>query len=214
MYLFEWAGSEPSAGLQCSRDETRSVPARQCQLGGPRNEADHCWSGVRSGWQAIREALQRRIAVSDAEFDQVFPDELRDRSHQHWTPIEIATRAAEFLAPEPCARVLDVGAGVGKMCLVGALVIGAMWWGVEQDQALVAAATQAAWLLDVGAQTRFVHGDGSRMPWDERLVATPVGTASSPTTATAARSRRASRRSRASPRAATRSSCGSARPQG
>jgi predicted RNA methylase len=116
---------------------------------------------------AIREALQRRSAVSDSEFDQVFPDELRDRSHQHWTPVDIAMRAAELLAPGPDARVLDVGGGVGKVCLVGALVTGATWWGVEQDATLVAAANHAAWQLDVGGQTRFVHGDGSRMPWDD-----------------------------------------------
>lgn len=115
---------------------------------------------------AIREALQRGARVSDAEFDEVFPDELRERSHQHWTPVDIAVRAAALLAPTPDTRVLDVGAGVGKVCLIGALVTGATWWGVEQDQALVAAANHAAWQLDVSGQTRFVHGDGSRMPWD------------------------------------------------
>lgn len=117
--------------------------------------------------RAIRDALCRRIAVLDAEFDQVFPEELRERSHQHWTPVEIAMRAAELLAPDPGIRVLDVGAGVGKVSLIGALVTGAVWWGVEQDQTLVAAANHAAWLLGIGDRTRFVHGDGSRMPWDD-----------------------------------------------
>jgi len=118
---------------------------------------------------AIRDALQRRAAVSDAELDQVFPDELRERSHLHWTPVSVAVRAAELLAPAPApsTRVLDVGAGVGKLCLVGAVVTGAMWWGVEQDPIQVSAANQAAWALDVDRRTRFVHGDGSRMAWDE-----------------------------------------------
>ena len=116
---------------------------------------------------AIREALEHRRAVSDAELDHVFPDELRDRSSQHWTPVEIAVRAAELLAPRPDARVLDVGSGAGKLCIVGALVTGATWWGVEQDATLVAAANHAAWELGVGDRTRFVHGDGSRMPWDD-----------------------------------------------
>jgi SAM-dependent methyltransferase len=115
----------------------------------------------------IREALERRVAVSDAELDQVFPEELRDRSHLHWTPVAIAMRAAELLAPSPHLRVLDVGAGVGKMCLVGALVTGATWWGIEQDPTLVAAAKHAAWALDIARRTRFVHGDGSRLAWDE-----------------------------------------------
>lgn len=116
---------------------------------------------------AIAEALARRTAISDAELDQVFPEEFRERSFLHWTPVAVAMRAAELLAPEPSLRVLDVGAGVGKMCLVGALVTGAMWWGIEQDQVLVAAANHAAWALDIDRRTRFVHGDGSRLAWDE-----------------------------------------------
>lgn len=116
---------------------------------------------------AVGDALRRRAAVSDAELDQVFPDELRDRSHLHWTPLAVAIRAAELLAPSPDVRVLDVGAGVGKLCLIGALVTGAMWWGVEQDAVQVAAARHAAWSLDVANRTRFLHGDGSRLAWDE-----------------------------------------------
>jgi predicted RNA methylase len=119
---------------------------------------------------SIREALRRRVAISDEELDEVFPEELRDRSSLHWTPVAIAMRAAELLAPEPGVRVLDVGAGVGKLCLVGALMTsatGTTWWGIEQDATLVAAANHAAWLLDIDRRTRFVHGDGSRLAWDD-----------------------------------------------
>lgn len=115
---------------------------------------------------ALGEALRRRAAVPDTELDQVFPEELRDRSHLHWTPVAIAMRAAELLAPSPDIRVLDVGAGVGKVCVIGALVTGAMWWGIEQDAVQVSAAQRAAWALDITSRTRFVHGDGSRLPWD------------------------------------------------
>lgn len=116
---------------------------------------------------AIGDALRRRQPVSDAELDRVFPDELRDRSHLHWTPVAVAIRAAELLAPSSDLRVLDVGAGVGKVCVIGALVTGAVWWGIEQDAVQVAAAHHAAWALGIGHRTRFVHGDGSRLAWDE-----------------------------------------------
>lgn len=115
---------------------------------------------------AVGEAVRRR-AVTDAELDEVFPEELRDRSPLHWTPVAVAIRAAELLAPTVDTRVLDVGAGVGKLCLIGALVTGATWWGIEQDAEQVAAASRAAWALDVTRRTRFVHGDGSRLAWDE-----------------------------------------------
>ncbi|MEO7730526.1 MAG: hypothetical protein ABIY55_06100 [Kofleriaceae bacterium] len=117
--------------------------------------------------QAIRDALARGATVADAELDQVFPEELRDRSHLHWTPVAVAVRAAALLAPTPHLRILDVGAGVGKVCVVGAAVTGATWWGIEQDATQVAAANHAAWALDVDRRTRFVHGDGSRLAWDE-----------------------------------------------
>jgi SAM-dependent methyltransferase len=116
---------------------------------------------------AIREALERRVAVEDDDLDQLFPEDLRARAPLHWTPVAVAIRAAELLAPTASARVLDVGAGVGKVCLVGALVSGATWWGIEQDATQVAAAHHAAWALGAGDCTRFVHGDGSRLPWDE-----------------------------------------------
>lgn len=111
-------------------------------------------------------ALRRRAPVPDAEIDRLFPEELRDRSVLHWTPAAIAIRAAELLAPSPEVRVLDVGAGVGKVCLIGALVTGATWWGIEQDAVQISAANHAAWALDVTSRTRFVHGDGSRLAWD------------------------------------------------
>lgn len=116
---------------------------------------------------ALGEALRQRAPVPDAEFDRLFPDELRDRSHVHWTPVAVALRAAELLAPSSRGiRVLDVGAGVGKLCLVGALVTGAVWWGIEQDPVQIAAAHHAAWALDITQRTRFVQGDGSRLSWD------------------------------------------------
>jgi predicted RNA methylase len=119
--------------------------------------------------QAIRDALAQRTPVPDAAFDRVFPDELRERSALHWTPVEVAIRAAALLAPAGNARVLDVGAGAGKLCLVGALATGSAvtWWGIEHDPHLVAAANRAAWQLELGARTRFVPGDGSQLAWDE-----------------------------------------------
>lgn len=117
--------------------------------------------------QAIRDALARGAEVSDLAVDQLFPDELRDRSHLHWTPVEVAVRAAALLTPRPRLRILDIGSGVGKVCLVGAAVTDATWWGIEQDAVQIAAAHRAAWMLDLERTTRFVQGDGSRLSWAE-----------------------------------------------
>src|SRR5262245_45227064 len=81
---------------------------------------------------------------SDREFDRAYPLRLRRVAALYWTPVRVAELAARFLAPSPRARVLDVGAGGGKVCVVGALVTGARFTGVEHDPALVTAARAAA----------------------------------------------------------------------
>lgn len=77
----------------------------------------------------------------------------------HWTPVEVATRAATLLAPTPNHKVLDIGAGVGKLCLIGAAVTHAMWFGVERDEEQVRVATTAARRMHVEQRTHFIHGD-------------------------------------------------------
>lgn len=114
----------------------------------------------------IRETLAAGGIVGDRAFDLVYPDDVRRRSSMFWTPVWIATHAAAWLAPEPGARVLDVGAGCGKLCCVGALVAsGASWCGVERDAGLVATASRAAAALGVERQTTFTLGDALALDW-------------------------------------------------
>jgi cyclopropane fatty-acyl-phospholipid synthase-like methyltransferase len=114
---------------------------------------------------AVADARLLGTRVADPMFDLVFPSEQRLRSWVHWTPIEIATRACQLLAWKPEARVLDVGSGVGKLCLVGALTTDARWFGVEHDGAMVEAARIAAATLGVEDRTRFFHGDAMALEW-------------------------------------------------
>ena len=71
-------------------------------------------------------------ALEDNCFDLVYPPEIRAKSSVHWTPAVIARRAAAFLAREPGTRVLDIGCGPGKFCIVGALTTAGKFTGVEQ----------------------------------------------------------------------------------
>ncbi len=113
------------------------------------------------------EIERRRIDVSatDQPFDQLVPEELRHLSRAHWTPIEVAIRAATLLCPTTGTRVLDVGAGVGKLCVVGALSSMGMWCGVEKQAPLVGAARRLARTLNVAENTMFVHGDAFAIDW-------------------------------------------------
>jgi predicted RNA methylase len=113
----------------------------------------------------VRDALDRDDPILDATFDQVFPAALRGLSEIHWTPVAVAVRAARLLAPWDDTRVLDVGAGTGKLCLVGALTTRARWYGIEEAAPLVDAATAAARALGVESTTTFGRGDVGSLDW-------------------------------------------------
>jgi predicted RNA methylase len=101
----------------------------------------------------------------DSTFDTLFPAEQRSRSKGHWTPIDVAVRACSLLAPTPDCRVLDVGSGVGKLCLVGAATTKASWVGVESNGEMVRAARDAARSMGLEARVTFLHEDATRLDW-------------------------------------------------
>jgi tRNA A58 N-methylase Trm61 len=75
-------------------------------------------------------------AREDPLFDLAYPPAIRDLSGLHWTPVNVARRAAAFLVREPGTRVLDIGCGPGKFCIVGALTTTGRFTGVEQRRHL------------------------------------------------------------------------------
>src|SRR3569832_550400 len=107
----------------------------------------------------MRKSVGRRGLVNDTDFDALVPLELRHLSNLHWTPANVAVRAAQLLAPEPDARVLDIGAGIGKLCIVGALATRARWAGVEHQAVLVAAAERLARSFDDKEHTTNQHSN-------------------------------------------------------
>jgi hypothetical protein len=92
----------------------------------------------------IAEALGRGTLVDDRVFDEIYPFAVRRASHIHWTPVEVAVRAAALLAEKPGARLLDIGSGVGKFCIVAAACADAVVHGVEHRAHLVDLAEDAA----------------------------------------------------------------------
>ena len=57
---------------------------------------------------------------SDSQFNKIYPPSIRLLAHHHWTPLEVAIKAADFLAAENNVSILDIGSGVGKFCIAAA----------------------------------------------------------------------------------------------
>ncbi|HVR01143.1 MAG TPA: methyltransferase domain-containing protein [Polyangia bacterium] len=77
----------------------------------------------------------------------------------------VAARAADLLTRAGATRILDVGAGVGKFCIVGALSTAAEFVGVERREGLVQVARRAAAQLG-STRATFVHANMDSFSFD------------------------------------------------
>jgi SAM-dependent methyltransferase len=115
---------------------------------------------------SVAARLRAGEGCSDDEFDQVYGRWHRMLSPYYWTPVAIAFRAAQLLTSGGRRRVLDVGSGVGKFCIVGALTTQSVFVGVERRPKLVVAARTAASLLEA-RRTVFVPADFTAVDFEK-----------------------------------------------
>jgi len=120
--------------------------------------------GQGAGWErSIASALAAGQPVADTRFDRLFGPELQRLSALHFTPVAVALRAAAWLTAGGATEVADLGAGAGKLCLVGAAATGARFTGIEQRPGLVQVARDAARRMGL-ERARFVQGDLRTVP--------------------------------------------------
>lgn len=88
---------------------------------------------------AFREpSVEKKWINSDEEFDRIFPANIRKLSIRHWTPLSVIRNVASFLGAEKGTKVLDIGSGIGKFCIMGSLQCPEVkFYGVEQRKSLV-----------------------------------------------------------------------------
>ena len=100
---------------------------------------------------------------SDASFNDLYPASVQALSTLHWTPLETAERASDFLSGSNGETILDVGSGVGKFCLAGAHhTPGTVYYGVEQRKSLVSHANKAKEALGL-KNVHFIHGNFTQL---------------------------------------------------
>ena len=115
---------------------------------------------------SLRHALRSR-ALTDREFDCVYPREIQLVSPRFWTPLPVAFRTAQVLQSLGVRRVLDVGSGPGKFCIVAGAVAPSMEFvGVEHRSGFVATAREVAVRLAV-PNAQFAVGDATIAALDD-----------------------------------------------
>lgn len=104
---------------------------------------------------------------SDQNFHQLYPPKIAALATRHWTPISIAKEAAAFLAVGQQPRILDIGSGIGKFCMVGAKNHpDAFFAGVEQRLLLTDIAQKIAGQLKL-TNTLFITGDFTNIDFSQ-----------------------------------------------
>lgn len=93
-------------------------------------------TNVNSGREILNK-LSKQEFISDLDFDQLYPEHIRKLSEMHWTSVAIAIRVAGLAVKKPGDRILDVGSGVGKFCVIGSSITPGFFYGVEQRESLV-----------------------------------------------------------------------------
>ncbi len=102
--------------------------------------------------------LKSGLAMEDSVFDAIFPEAVKDLAEIHFTPIDVSRVAARFLAHKPHTKILDIGSGAGKFCMIGAACTNGHFTGVEQRENLcsVSRSISAHYQLD---NVNFIHSN-------------------------------------------------------
>jgi SAM-dependent methyltransferase len=120
--------------------------------------------GARAGVDRVATALGDGQCPADAAFDRYFPAEARALSSQHWTPLAVAMRAAEWFDELGIRTVLDVGSGAGKFCVAAALAGHSHFTGLEQRERLVTLARALARTFQLERRVHFLQGALGSVP--------------------------------------------------
>ncbi len=108
-------------------------------------------------------AIRRGDEVEDDAIDSWLSEPYRRVSRRFWTPVIVARTAALWMEEVSAARILDVGAGVGKFCVVAALASDLHVTGIEQRHRLAVEASSLARRFGVSHRCRVLSGTLSRI---------------------------------------------------
>lgn len=102
--------------------------------------------------------IKSNVEIDDSEFDSIYPKDILEASEMHFTPIIIAKIAARYLVDGKESKILDVGSGAGKFCMIGSACTDGYFVGVELRENLCSAATLIAEYYNL-SNVEFIHSN-------------------------------------------------------
>jgi len=105
--------------------------------------------------------------IDDDKFNSLYPPRIQKLADQHWTPLQVAKYAADFLVPEDGVKVLDIGSGAGKFCLAAShYKSNGFFYGIEQRIELIDSAREAKSRLGIN-NLSFMHGNFTQIDFKQ-----------------------------------------------
>lgn len=114
----------------------------------------------------IFKLLRLNRDIEDSAFNELYPARIKILSELHWTPVEVAKIAADYLAEISNTKILDIGSGAGKFCLVGAATTKGMFYGVEQRRSLIKLSKKLATKHNI-SNVEFIHSNITQISFTE-----------------------------------------------
>ncbi|MGZ3655203.1 MAG: class I SAM-dependent methyltransferase [Bdellovibrionota bacterium] len=112
--------------------------------------------------------IQRRLTgaerLPDVVFDLLYNPRYRQVSDLFWSPVAAVRQAMAWLPTARSLKILDVGSGVGKFCIVGALASNHKMYGIERKPRMVDEARRITKLFPT-ASISFRCGNAFAYDW-------------------------------------------------
>jgi hypothetical protein len=111
-------------------------------------------------------AIRSRDSISDAVFDQYLPPRYRLPSPLHWSSVAVAREVASMIGALEPKRFIDIGSGVGKLCILLNFLTEHEIFGIEQRKDLHDVGQR---IVEVNGlkKVTLVHGNMLDLHWDD-----------------------------------------------
>lgn len=106
------------------------------------------------------------VEIEDSLFNEMYPKSIKELSSRYWTPVDVAKLAADYLVDMPNKKILDIGAGAGKFCFVGAMSTQGMFYGVEQRKSLIKLSERLALKHNIN-NVKFIHSNITQISFSD-----------------------------------------------